>query len=223
MRKSEVRKWPEMDRQQKIQYLKDYYLLPAVGVILLIAVAVSLIWHVARPRTENLLYAAVIDESLDEKKLAQVTADMSNLLGADGKRKTVQIDDSFYVKDGALDKLQVYLHSQQIDVVILDRELFEEYAGYGYFESLDEVTEENLEKKYGESYQYAAGYKEDDEVSFEDHETGQGEVKPYGISLSGDNRFTEMSEYIKDPVFAVAVGTKNPENALKFLEYLMEE
>ena len=162
MRKSEVRKWPEMDRQQKIQYLKDYYLLPAVGVILLIAVAVSLIWHVARPRTENLLYAAVIDESLDEKKLAQVTADMSNLLGADGKRKTVQID-----------------------VVILDRELFEEYAGYGYFESLDEVTEEDLEKKYGESYQYAAGYKEDDEVSFEDHETGQGEVKPYGISLSG--------------------------------------
>ena len=223
MRKSEVRKWPEMDRQQKIQYLKDYYLLPAVGVILLIAVAVSLIWHVARPRTENLLYAAVIDESLDEKKLAQVTADMSNLLGADGKRKTVQIDDSFYVKDGALDKLQVYLHSQQIDVVILDRELFEEYAGYGYFEILDEVTEEDLEKKYGESYQYAAGYKEDDEVSFEDHETGQGEVKPYGISLSGDNRFTEMSEYIKDPVFAVAVGTKNPENALKFLEYLMEE
>lgn len=189
-----------MDRQQKIQYLKDYYLLPAVGVILLIAVAVSLIWHVARPRTENLLYAAVIDEFLDEKKLAQVTADMSNLLGADGKRKTVQID-----------------------VVILDRELFEEYAGYGYFESLDEVTEEDLEKKYGESYQYAAGYKEDDEVSFEDHETGQGEVKPYGISLSGDNRFTEMSEYIKDPVFAVAVGTKNPENALKFLEYLMEE
>ena len=223
MRKSEVRKWPEMDRQQKIQYLKDYYLLPAVGVILLIAVAVSLIWHVARPRTENLLYAAVIDESLDEKKLAQVTADMSNLLGADGKRKTVQIDDSFYVKDGALDKLQVYLHSQQIDVVILDRQLFEEYAGYGYFESLDEVTEEDLEKKYGESYQYAAGYKEDDEVSFEDHETGLGEVKPYGISLSGDNRFTEMSEYIKDPVFAVAVGTKNPENALKFLEYLMEE
>lgn len=223
MRKSEVRKWSEMDRQQKIQYLKDYYLLPAAGVILLIAVAVSLIWHVARPRTENLLYAAVIDESLDEKKLAQVTADMSNLLGADGKRKTVQIDDSFYVKDGALDKLQVYLHSQQIDVVILDRELFEEYAGYGYFESLDEVTEGDLEKKYGESYQYAAGYKEDDEVSFEDHETGQGEVKPYGISLSGDNRFTEMSEYIKDPVFAVAVGTKNPENALKFLEYLMEE
>lgn len=223
MRKYEVRKWPEMDRQQKIQYLKDYYLLPAVGVILLIAVAVSLIWHVARPRTENLLYAAVIDESLDEKKLAQVTAYMSNLLGADGKRKTVQIDDSFYVKDGALDKLQVYLHSQQIDVVILDRELFEEYAGYGYFESLDEVTEEDLEKKYGESYQYAAGYKEDDEVSFEDHETGQGEVKPHGISLSGDNRFTEMSEYIKDPVFAVAVGTKNPENALKFLEYLMEE
>ena len=146
MRKSEVRKWPEMDRQQKIQYLKDYYLFPAVVVIVLIAVTVSLIWHVAKPRTENLLYAAVIDESLDEKKLAQATADMGELLGADGKRKTVQIDDSFYIRDGALDKLQVYLHNQQIDVVILDRELFEEYAGYGYFESLDEVTGEKIRR-----------------------------------------------------------------------------
>ena len=102
--------------------------------------------HVAKPRTENLLYAAVIDESLDEKKLAQATADMGELLGADGKRKTVQIDDSFYIRDGALDKLQVYLHNQQIDVVILDRELFEEYAGYGYFESLDEVTGEKIRR-----------------------------------------------------------------------------
>lgn len=222
MRKSEVRKWPEMDRQQKIQYLKDYYLFPSAVVLVLIAAAVSLIWHVAGPRTENLLYVAVINESLDEKKLAQATEDMSNLLGADGKRKNVQIDDSFYIKDGALDKLQVYLHSRQIDAVILDRMLFEEYAGYGYFESLDEVTDEELEKKYGEAYQYAAGYKEADEISFEDHETGQGEVKPYGISLSGDNRFMEMSEYIKDPVFAVAAGSKNPENALKFLDYLMD-
>ena len=224
MRKSEVRKWPEMDRQQKIQYLKDYYLFPAIGVVLLIAVVISLVWHIAKPRSENLLYAAVIDESLDEKKMETAVEDMSSLLGADGEKKTVQIDDSFYIKDGALDKLQVYLHSQQIDVVILDKELFEEYAGYGYFESLDQVTEEDLEKKYGEAYLYAAGYKEDDdeEISFEDNETGQGEVKPYGISLSGDNRFTEMSEYIKDPVFAVAVGTKNPENALKFLDYLMD-
>ena len=224
MRKSEVRKWPEMDRQQKIQYLKDYYLFPALAAVILIAIAISLIWHIAKPRSENLFYAAVIDESLDEKKLETAVEDMSSLLGADGKKKTVQIDDSFYIKDGALDKLQVYLHSQQIDVVILDKELFEEYAGYGYFESLDQVTEEDLEKKYGEAYLYAAGYKEDDdeEISFEDNETGQGEVKPYGISLSGDNRFTEMSEYIKDPVFAVAVGTKNPENALEFLDYLMD-
>lgn len=224
MRKSEVRKWSEMNRQQKIQYLKDYYLFPAIGVVILIAVVISLVWYIAKPRSENLLYAAVIDESLDEKKLETAVEDMSSLLGADGEKKTVQIDDSFYIKDGALDKLQVYLHSQQIDVVILDKELFEEYAGYGYFESLDQVTEEDLEKKYGEDYLYAAGYKEDDdeEISFEDNETGRGEVKPYGISLSGDNRFTEMSEYIKDPVFAVAVGTKNPENALKFLDYLMD-
>lgn len=223
MRKSEVRKWPEMNRQQKIQYLKDYYLFPAIGILILLAIVISLIWHLVKPRTENLLYVAVMNESLDEKKLETAVEDMQVLLGADGKKKTVQIDDSFYLRDGGLDKLQVYLHSQQVDVVILDKELFEEYAGYGYFESLDEVTDEDLSEKYGEAYQNAAGYRENDEISFEDDETGRGEVKPYGISLFGDNRFTEMSEYIKEPVFAVAAGTKNPENALEFLDYLMDE
>lgn len=45
-------------------------------------------------------------------------------MGADGKYKQVHIDDSFYLKDGALDKIQVYLHSQQIDVLILDEDVF---------------------------------------------------------------------------------------------------
>lgn len=96
----------------------------------------------------------------------------------------------------------------------------DENGGTGGNEPVEPENGQNGANSEQENGQQTSG---DDEFSFEDHETGQGEVKPYGISLSGDNRFTEMSEYIKDPVFAVAVGTKNPENALKFLEYLMEE
>ena len=224
MKKREKQKWMELNREQRKQYFLDYYLFPVSVAAVILAVVCLLGWHFfLKPQPENVLYAAIVDDSLDEKKQAQAVTEVSELLGADGKYRQVHIDDSFYLKDGALDKIQVYLHSEQIDVLILDQDVFEEFAGYGYFRSLDELTEDNLAEKYGTTYEYAAGYRDSDEVSFEDHETGQGETKPYGLSLSGNNRFTEMSGgYLEHPVFAVAVDAPNPENALKFLDYLMD-
>lgn len=219
------RKIYEMNKEQRKQYFLDYYLFPVSVIVVILAGVCFLGWHFfLKPDEENVLYAAVVDDSLDEKKQAQAVTEVSDLLGADGKYRQVQIDDSFYLKDGALDKIQVYLHSQQIDVMILDEDVFQEFAGYGYFRSLDELTKENLAGKYGTDYVNAAGYRDSDEVSFEDHETGQGEIKPYGLSLDGNNRFTDMSGgYLEHPVFAVAVNAPNPENALRFLDYLMNE
>lgn len=224
MKKTEKQKWMELNREQRKQYFLDYYLFPVSVAAVILAVVCLLGWHFfLKPQPENVLYAAIVDDSLDEKKQAQAVTEVSELLGADGKYRQVHIDDSFYLKDGALDKIQVYLHSEQIDVLILDQDVFEEFAGYGYFRSLDELTEDDLAEKYGTTYEYAAGYRDSDEVSFEDHETGQGETRPYGLSLSGNNRFTEMSGgYLEHPVFAVAVDAPNPENALKFLDYLMD-
>ena len=224
MKKTEKQKWMELNREQRKQYFLDYYLFPVSVAAVILAVVCLLGWHFfLKPQPENVLYAAIVDDSLDEKKQAQAVTEVSELLGADGKYRQVHIDDSFYLKDGALDKIQVYLHSEQIDVLILDQDVFEEFAGYGYFRSLDELTEDNLAEKYGTTYEYAAGYRDSDEVSFEDHETGQGETRLYGLSLSGNNRFTEMSGgYLEHPAFAVAVDAPNPENALKFLDYLMD-
>ncbi|WP_216391400.1 hypothetical protein [Blautia sp. MSJ-19] len=223
MKKSEKQKWMELNQEQRKQYFLDYYLFPVSVIIIILAIVCFLGWHFfLKPDEENLLYAAVVDDSLDQEKQEQAVLDMQDILGADGKYKQIHIDDSFYLKDGALDKIQVYLHSQQIDVLILDQDVFEEFAGYGYFRSLDELTGEDLAEKYDTDYVYAAGYRDTDEISFEDHETGQGATEAYGLSLEGKNRFTDMTGgYLEHPVFAVAVDAPNPENALKFLDYLM--
>mgnify|MGYP002772532004 FL=1 len=223
MKKSEKQKWLEMNKDQRKQYFMDYYLFPVSVIIIILAIVCFLGWHFfLKPDEENVLYAAVVDDSLDQEKQEQAVLDMQDILRADGKYKQVHIDDSFYLKDGALDKIQVYLHSQQIDVLILDQDVFEEFAGYGYFQSLDELAGEDLAEKYDTDYVYAAGYRDTDEVSFEDHETGQGATEAYGLSLEGENCFTDMTGgYLEDPVFAVAVDAPNPENALKFLDYLM--
>lgn len=219
---TEKQKWKEMNGAQRKQYFLDYYLFPvSVGTVIIFIIC-FLCWHFfLKPQPESVLYAAVIDEFLDEDQLAQAVTDMSTLLDADGKNRTVHIDDSFYIKDGALDKIQVYLYNKQLDVLILDESVFAEYAGYGFFQGLDEVLSEEEAGMYKERYLYAAGYKDTDDVSFEDNETGQGDEEPYGLSLEGDNRFTRMTQYMEHPVFAIAEGAPNVDNGVQFLEYLM--
>lgn len=221
MRKTEKQKWIEMNPVQRKQYFLDYYLFPvSVGAVVIFIIC-FLIWNFLKPQPKTVLYASVIDDSLEEEGLEQMVSDMDEILGADGKYKIVHIDDSLYIKDGALDKIQVYLYNNQIDVMILDEKIFQEYAGYGYFQSLDEVMDEQDARNYKDKFLYAAGYEETDQVSFEDNETGQGAVKPYGLSLEGDNRFTAISGYIEHPVFAIAAGARNPGNGIKFFDYLM--
>lgn len=224
--KTEKQKWKELNGKQKWQYFKDYYLLAVCVIAVILIFFGNLIWNCfIKPEEKNLLYAAVIDEALDEEKRDQAAAELENILGADGKTEHVYIDDALYLNDSnTLMKLQVYISCGQIDVMIMDREDFQEYAGNGTFISLDELTGEDLSEKYGQEYEYAAGYLETDDISYEDNESGRGEVKAYGISLSGDNRFTDMAEgYIEDPVFAVVASSENTENALIYLDYLLEK
>ncbi|MGN0405822.1 MAG: hypothetical protein ACI4F1_11410 [Bariatricus sp.] len=221
--KTEKEKWAAMNSEERRQYFREYYLLKCVAGILAIGIAVFLIWHFVGPKEETVLYVAVIDELLDEEKTEQMGKELREFLGADGKYQKVIIDDSFFTQKDALSKLEVYLHSGQIDVVIADRTVYQEYAGYGFFQSMDEILDEKEKGKYCENFLLAAGYKDSDDITFEDEETGQGEECPYGVDISDSSRFGEVKNYIESPVFSIAQGAQNTENAMKFLDYLMQK
>lgn len=219
---TEKEKWKQMNSREKWQYFVDYYLFKVVVAVIIVGVVGSLIWHFVKPKDETILYVAVIDESLDEKKLADMTAALEKMYQADGKHQKVLIDDSFYMKDGALEKLEVYLESKQVDAIIADEKTFKKMAGYGFFEDAGAFAKENNITGYESSYIYAKGYKDSDEVSFEDNETAKGEKLPYGISLTDAKTYTDMTSYAKKPVFAVAANSQHRENTAKFFEYLMQ-
>lgn len=68
MRKSEKQKWHEMNREQRKQYFMDYYLFPLSVITVIVAVVCFLGWHFfLKPDEKNILYATVVDDSLDEK------------------------------------------------------------------------------------------------------------------------------------------------------------
>lgn len=221
--KTEKEKWKEMDGQARVQYFVDYYLAKLIVAAIIIGLGVFLLWHVLKPKDETILYAAVIDESLDAKKLADMTSELEKMYHADGKHQKVLIDDSFYMKDQGLDRLEVYLESKQVDVIIADQKTFQEMAGYGFFKNVDKFAQNNDLSGYEDLYVYANGYKDTDDISFEDNETAKGESLPYGIDLSNVKRYTDMTSYAKHPIFAVAANTQHKKNTAEFLNYLMQK
>ena len=204
--KSEKEKWKQMDGKAKVQYFADYYLGKLIVAVIIIGIAASLLWHFFKPKEETILYAAVIDESLDATKLADMTRELEKICQADGRHQNVKIDDSFYLKDQALVRLEVYEESKQVDVIIADQKTFKKLAKDGYFEDVDKFAKNNGLSGYESLYVYA-----DDESL------------PYGIDLSGSEKYMDMTSYGKHPVFAVAANAQHKKNIAEFLNYLMQK
>ena len=204
--KTEKEKWKQMDGKAKIQYFADYYMGKLIVAVIIIGVAASLLWHFFKPKDETILYAAVIDESLDATKLADTTSELEKICQADGRHQNVKIDDSFYLKDQALARLEVYEESKQVDVIIADQKTFKKLAKDGYFEDVDKFAKNNDLSGYESLYVYA-----DDESL------------PYGIDLSGSEKYMDMISYGKHPVFAVAANAQHKKNIAEFLNYLMQK
>ncbi len=223
--RTEKQKWREMSKEQRRQYFADYYLRRILCILAGAAAVLFLIWHFMKPADETVLYVAVVDESLDTEKLKRMSEELNDRFKVDGRHKKVIIDDTFFMKDDALTRMEVYLHSNQLDVIIADETVWRELSGYGFLKRLDEFSG-NPEKPKESHYEYklleANGYLDSDDISFEDQEVARGETAPYGVDISESRKFGEMKEYMEHPVFAIAEGAKNEERAEDFLDYLME-
>ncbi len=175
-----------MNRRQKWQYFKDYYLFRTTVVTMLLAAAFFLLWNFwLKPAEKISLYVAVMDEMLDENQKQYLRHSLEAHLSGQGKTGRVVIDDDFYLEKGGLDKLEVYLHNHQVDLVIADRKTFTEFAGYGFYSDLATVSGEGWTDPEARYQIRAAGYREDDNLSFEDTETGRGPERAYGMDISG--------------------------------------
>ena len=221
-KQTEAEKWANLEKGQKIQYFRDYYLVPLLTGIAIAILLISLIWHFAAPEKERVLYVALLDERLNEEESEQLQKHLEEMLGADGKQQTVLLDDAFYSTPQGLAKLQVYLSNHQIDVIIAEKSSFEMLAGYGYLENLEDILEETYVAQCRSDLFYAAGYREADEISFEDNETGRGEILPYGLNIKNSEKYEKISTALAEPVIGVAKECKNPENAIRFLKWMME-
>lgn len=219
--KTEKEKWAEMNWRQRLRYFLDYYLVKLLvfaGIILAVGLFV---WNfISKSKEDVVLYVAVVNENLQTEGTENLKKELTEYLGADGKYQKVMIDDSFYMDDGGLEKLEVYIYNKQIDVVIADESVYKELSGYGFFQDISTVS--GVPSKYTDLYVKAAGYKDEHTDSFEDHSTARGEELPYGVDISA-SRISDIKTKIQTPVLSIAQGAENKGNAVKFLNFICDQ
>lgn len=218
-------KWEQMDAAQKIQYFCNYYLMKTLAAAALCGVVIFLAYTIFfRPRERYALRVAVVDEVLDRKAREALERELTEYMGLDEADGQILIDDSFYMSEDGLSKLEVYLSAQAIDVIIAGEDVFRQFAGYGFYQDLEEILPQELCARCSADFAEAAGYLEleTETDGFVDRETGQGEALPYGVRLGEESRWhTKVGAQTKQAVFGIAQGTKNKERACQFLEFIL--
>lgn len=213
----EKQKLKDMTMKEKLQYFNDYYKNKTLIAIIVLVALVSIIYTVFSAKPETILYAVIINDSLDEDKKNELTSDFAAKAQIDLDSKEIIVDSSFFISDenpsasmASEQKLMVYTSAQDIDVIITDEEQFKHYQSQGFFDDLSEHLPTDLYSKLGDSFYLVNDVKDDS-------------INAYGIYLDRSKVYKEAGSVIEKPVIGILANSENKEYSVEFIQYLLGE
>lgn len=197
-----------MSRRERLQYIWDYYKLHIIGVIVLAALVVSFIYG----QVTKIVYVGnvtILGDVLEESKREEFQKIITGAVVKEGEKKKQAFVDSFSVgKDqiGAqmMQKFIVKIAAGDIDVVVLDKEMFEEFVKQDMFMDVDESKLENskLDKI---------------EISL-----NQGNKKVVAVGAEGSSLLETIGLDTRNKVIAMPRSSINKENGMKIFQELIK-
>lgn len=217
-RQSEKEKLKGMPFKKKIGYLWDYYRYHALLIIVLIAFISYAIYTFAKPKIENKLYAAIINNTVPSEVWDEYADILSEYMKLDPETEGINLDYRYYYngdveyETNMRQAFAVYLAASEIDVVIAPKSEFANYVEYGFFTPLSEELPTDLYSSLANKFYLA---------STEDNP----KVVAYGIYLDDTKLYRENSYPTdEDPVLIGIVANSNhKENSVDFIRFLFNE
>ncbi|SFR84227.1 hypothetical protein [Anaeromicropila populeti] len=212
---SEKQKWNELNRSQKWQYFKDYYLLKVIVTVIAVAFLCNVLWETFGPQIDTVYYGAVLYDDIDDEKLKELETAFSEYLNISTKKQRVTIDDNFNFTNNSTalsgeEKLTTYMYAEQVDTITVGAEEFAAMSYNGIFKDLDVILPEDLKSALSEYF--VTGTVED----YADTEFIMG------IDLSKCEKYQSLSPYVENPVIGIAYNSQHVENTIAYLRYLFD-
>ena len=233
---SEREKLKNLHGMKKIRYIWDYYKLPLLVLcIFLYIICYSFYRHFTRK--EPILYTALVNVSVSETLSRQLSTDFLDYLETDTSKRTIQLYEGLYLTDDDTNPYHEYTYasrmkilaaidSEQLDVVLMNKEAFDAFSQNGYLCNLEELFSDYDAALYDQLKTCLVSNTiilEDNsvELQLDPSVTYQAvtEEQPLGLDISRAGLLSEAG--FDDTVYlGIIANSTKKETAINYIKYL---
>ena len=222
---------------KKVQYIWDYYKLPIVVLcIFLYIITYSL--YVNFTHKETVLYTDLVNVSASESLTAQLSTDFLDFIDTDTSKETMQLYTGLYLTDDETNPYHEYTYasrmkilasidSEQLDVVLMNKEAFDAFSQNGYLCDLMELLSDKdtvLLNECKPDLVTNTIILEDNSVDlqFDPSITYQAvtEEHPFGLDMS-QSGLIGKSMFDDTVYLGIIANSPRKETAIDYIKYLM--
>lgn len=214
--REEREKLKNMSLKDKLWYIWEYYKVHIIGVVVVLAVVISVSTTMYNNRFDTALYCVVVNNRTSEPgNETQVLEELREYLGLSDIREIVY-DSSMFVSYGdnsmselsyaTMAKISALVASRDLDVMISDSENIDHYSLLGGVSDLEQVLPPDLYEQLKDRMYYAA-----DE---------NGVTHACAVSLEGTKFAEDMNLVMDPPLISLFSNSEHIDNGIALLHYI---
>ncbi len=200
--KSGLSRLRELKGKERWNYYVSYYLVKTLIILALLIVATVFIVGVISRKNDINLYAAVMDDHLDDMSVYEMQKEFIEYVNDQEYDLSISFDE--YIEEDSY-LLDVKLGLGGTDLLIGDDELYQKYDP-GFFAEISTLLDD-------ETYMAIEPYFV--------YETGEdGSLGVYGIDLSGSEKYMSFSPNMAHPILYIPSVSKNIPYTISWLKFI---
>lgn len=212
---SEKDKWESLSTKERWRYFVDYYLVKIVVTIIVVAVIGSILHTIFTPKPENVFSVAIINDGAAIEFYENLQKSFNEYLTLDEENQETRFDTGYSFVMGdyqSWQKFSMYNVVGDLDVTIMPKSVFDEYAPGEYFSPIAGLLPTDLYMNLSD-YMLETKIRDEQGNLLEDSET------VFGISLESTWVYQDIA-YEEPMVLVINLAPSNKENVEKFLRFL---
>ncbi|MPQ30823.1 hypothetical protein E4V42_05155 [Clostridium estertheticum] len=206
-----------MSKHKKAEYIWEYYKFHIIGALAAICIIISII-HSQITKPDYVFNLTMISNIADTNKVTNLESLLTKVVVKDGSTRKKAIVSSMPIDTSKnanlqttsqyMQKLTAEVSVGELDVIILDKTMFESFAKQDMFLRLDNIRELNLDSLKGEKI-HAIGSDKKNDV--------------YAIDAKDITLLKKLGFDLKNKVIGIVGSTKQKYNSILVLKYLLSK
>ena len=201
-------KWKKMSKKQKLTYFNDYYRNKIIVILIVLGLIVSLIYTVLSPKPDVVVSIAVVNDYWNDDKTEELNRELFSYLALEAEKQEIEIDDTYFLEETGMgneiantQRLVAKFAAGDINIVIADRDKFDEFVKSDTFVKVSEVV--------------------DADVPYRDRLTSGG----YGISLKDSKLMKELESGKSELVLGILANAAKEDYKYisKIINYILQK